>query len=164
VPTAPVSIVSIHDTKNAVLACDLDSVLSALRPYLDRWVWCITALDAAGRPSTAKVVEEMAQRVARAGRFGFWLTSQELTTLAGQIAQTVDGTLLAFPAGTARTRRDEATLHLAAFPGSDAELAIQVVDSSFLEIYAKDHEIPSVLRQHFQDVREEDPHTYFGAA
>jgi hypothetical protein len=162
VPTAPVSIVSIHDTKNAVHLCDLDDVLSALRPYLDRWVWCVTELDATGRPSTAEAVEDMAQRVAKTGRFGFWLTSQELTALAEQIAQTIDGTFIAFPAGTARTRRDEATLHLAAFPSSDAELAIQVVDSSFLDIYAKDQEIPSVLRQHFQDVREEDPHNYFG--
>jgi hypothetical protein len=141
--------------------CDLQDVLGALRLYLDRWVWCITELDATSLPSTAQAVDDAIRQVADAGRLGFWLTSQKLTTLAAQIFQTIDGTFIAFPAGTAGTPRDEAMVHLAAFPDGDAELAIQVVDSSVLEVYAKDREIPAVLRRHFQDVREEDPHAYF---
>ena len=161
-PHSRIAIVSIRDEKNGVLACDVRDVLEALTPYLHRWVWCITDLDAfAQGGADGQAVEEMCRDVERAGPKGVWRSSRELQDFAGRIAQTIDGTFVAFPAGTVVTHLDESSLSLAAFLDSAAELAIQVVDSSFIDVYAKDLEIPALLSNHFIDVREEDPHLYF---
>jgi hypothetical protein len=161
---AVVSVVSIHDSKTAYLACDLKDVLAVLGGYLGKWAWCVTDLDAFGEGAAGRVVEELCRQVERAKPLGVWLSSDELVSLAAQTAQTIDGTFVAFPSAVKRENISETQLSIAAFPESAAELVVLVVDSSCLEVCAKDSTIPAHLRRHFQDVREEDPQLYFPGA
>jgi hypothetical protein len=154
-----VQVVSIHDRQGSILAVDLKQVLQALQPHLGHWTWCVTVLDCLGgdySQAVCKAVED-------AGPSGVWLSSQELSRLAEDIRQTIEGEWIALPSSLHREAITAEDLDLGFFPTSRAELALVVVDSSFVEVYAKDPEVITSLRRHFRDVRAQDPALYFHA-
>jgi hypothetical protein len=146
-----VQIHSIHDRHGGLLAFDLKDILEALEPLLDGWTWHVGNLETV---SNAPIAEPEGQ----------WLSSRELTDFANAIAQTIDGTFIAYPKeqGTRGVSEvgdlDELEI---AFPTSLAELMIVAVDSSYFEVYAKDPKVTELLRRRFKDVREKDPTVHF---
>jgi hypothetical protein len=152
-----VQVISIHDRQGSVLTVDLNQVLAALEPDLGRWTWCVTLLDCMGGEYSQAVCEA----VERARPSGLWMSSQELLKLAEDIHQTIEGEWIAFPSSIKRDAVTAEDLDLSFFAVSRAELALVVVDSSFVEIYAKDLDVVSRLRRHFKDVRLHDPALYF---
>lgn len=147
-----VQVHSIHDRNGGLLAFDLKDILEALEPLLHRWTWHVGNM------------ETVSNAVPIAEPEGQWLSSRELTDFANAIAQTIDGTFIAYPKehGTRGVSEvgdlDELEI---AFPTSLAELMIVAVDSSYFEVYAKDPKVTELLRRRFTDVREKDPNVYF---
>jgi hypothetical protein len=154
--SALVQVVSIHDMKGSVLGFDLKEILNALKGHLRDWKWCIYELDCVG---TNRAISR--GRAAAPEKNGLWLSSEELVSLAADIQQTVDATLLAFPADIDPQTIRKEELDVAHFPSSRAELVVLAVDSSFFEVYLKSSEIEKLLEKHFRDVRMEDPGLYF---
>lgn len=146
-----VQIHTIHDRNGGLLAFDLKDILEALEPLLDRWTWHVGNL------------ETVSNAVPIAEPEGKWLTSRELTEFANAIAQTIDGTFIAYPKeqGTRSASVGDLDEIKTAFPTSRAELMILAIDSGFFEVYAKDPRVTGLLRRRFKDVREEDPNVYF---
>ncbi len=139
-----VQIHSIHDRNGGLLAFDLKDILEALKPLLHRWTWHVGNLETV---SNAVPITEPE---------GKWLSSRELTAFANAIAQTIDGTFIAYPKehrtrGASVGDLDELEI---AFPTSLAELMIVATDSSYFEVYAKDPKVTELLRRRFKDVRE----------
>jgi hypothetical protein len=154
-----IQILSIHDRRDACLAFDLKDVLRALGRHLEQWIWCITELDCIGSRT-----EAVTQQVKAARGRGVWMHSAEMMKLAGDMDQTIDGEIIAFPKDIDRHSIEARELNVSAFPGSRAELAIRAVDSSFFEVYTKDPEIAHLLRRQFKDIHSEDPTRYFSDA
>lgn len=159
-------VASIHDAaSNGVQLCELKELLGALGEYRQRWVWCITELDAFGHAMADNdEVEAACSSVVASNGKGLWLSWDELAMLAERIDQTIDGVFLAFPRGTDRATVQEPETALSGFPSSKAEMVIHVIDSTLVDVYAKDSSIFQQLRKRFRDVREENPRMYFGAA
>jgi hypothetical protein len=153
--TQDIAIVSIHPDPARPLAWDFKDILESLRPYWDRWVWCVRNLDWLGENC-----ELVCQRVEAAGCAGVWMSSQELYEHARNIYQTLEGEFLAFPQELPPSQVTSEDLDLRSFPTSRAELAIVAVDGAFFEVCAKDHALLGPLRK-FRDIRNEDPSTYF---
>jgi hypothetical protein len=147
-----VQIHTIHDRSGGLLAFDLKDILEALEPLLDRWTWHVGHLDT------------VSNAVPTAEPEGEWLSSRELTDFANAIAQTIDGTFIAYPKGQGARGVSEVgdldELEIA-FPTSLAELMIVATDSSYFEVYAKDPKVTELLRRRFKDVREKDAKVYF---
>jgi hypothetical protein len=144
-----ICIFSIHDRDGPVLAFDLKHILQALGPLLDGWIWYVDGLDTVGGNSWPACPN------------GSWVSSGELTRLASEITQTIDGTFIAFPAELGMRNTSTADLSESAFPTSRAKLMILAVDSSFFEVYAKDPAVIELIRPRFMDVREVDPKVWF---
>jgi hypothetical protein len=152
-----VQVVSIHDQNHSLLAVDLKDVLQALGVAPERWKWCVTLLECTGGEFSQAVCDA----VESAGGAGYWLSGQELSRLAEDIRQTLEGEWLAFPADVEPEHLSDEDLHLRCFPTNRVELAILVVDSSFVEVYTKDPALPAGLQKAFLDVRPQDPALYF---
>jgi hypothetical protein len=140
-------VLSIHDRARPVLAFELKDTLRALQPMLERWRWFIYGLETMNPLPVAEQAE------------GSWLSSSDLTRVAGDIVQTIEGTFIAFPLSLDGIALLECTR--AAFPTSRAELMVIALDSSCFEIYAKDPQVRNLLKQHFHDVRDENAQSYF---
>jgi hypothetical protein len=153
--TQDITILSIHPDATQPLAFDLKELLAALKPYCERWIWCVRNLDWLGENS-----EAVCQQVEAAGLAGLWMSSQDLLGHARGIYQTIEGEFLAFPREVDPRTVNADEVNLGAFPASRAELVIVAVDGGFFEVYAKDPKLLTPLRQ-FKDVREEDPGAYF---
>jgi hypothetical protein len=153
--TQDIAIVSIHPDPAQPLALDLKEVLGALKPYCERWIWCVRNLDWLGENS-----EAVCQRVEAAGLGGLWMSSQDLLGHARGIYQTIEGEFLAFPREIDLGTVSADEVNLGAFPESRAELAIVAVDGGYFEVYAKDPKLLTALKQ-FKDVRDENPGAYF---
>lgn len=154
----PPAVLSIHDSENSMLAIDLRDILRVLEGYLGRWSWCVTWLDCHGGDGAV-----LCEKVQHSRPVGIWMSSRELLNFSKQIQQTVEGTFIAFPSGTDRHTVDLRELDLAEFPTSRAELAIEAVDSSWFDVYTKDPDINSQIRQNFRDVRDQDVSQYFAS-
>jgi hypothetical protein len=146
-----VQIHTIRDHNDGLLAFDLKDILKALEPLLDRWMWHVGNL------------ETVSNAVPTAEPEGKWLSSRELTEFADAIAQTIDGTFIAYPKEEGMRSASVGDLDQikTEFPASRAELMILAIDSSYFEVYAKDPRVTGLLRRRFTDVREEDPKVYF---
>ncbi len=158
-PKTAIQVLSIHDHKASLLAFDLKDLLQALNRHFAQSAWCITLLECVG----GEACEEACRTVENSGGAGLWLSGQELVSLANRIDQTIEGEFLAFPGDIDRATVTEQDLDLGHFPNSKAELAIVAVDSSYFEVYARAPDVLATLRQHFQDVRVQDPGSYFYA-
>lgn len=154
-----VYIVSIHDEEpdRRVLAVDLRHILAALESFARHWIFCVTKLDAIGSG-----VETLMRQVESRAR-GVWLSYAEMVSWAGRIEQTIDGTVVAFPEGTALEGVEESELSPGSFPTSRALCVIEAVDSSYFEVYAKDYVVIEALRRSFSHVAVRDPAEYFGS-
>jgi len=148
-----VYVLSVHDSADGGLSVDLKDLLQALRGFLSRWTWCIRDLDAAG--------EDLNGLCQATWEAPVWFSSNELLALSQRVQQTVEGVFLAFPEWLKAAELDPAELEVGRFPHSRCELAITAVDSSYFEIYAKDIGCADAIRQHFKDVRLQDPRVVF---
>jgi len=144
-----IHVYSIHDRDGALLAFDLKDILHALQPMLHRWIWYVDELETVSTDTTDDVAD------------GTWLSSSKLLHWAEGLAQTVNGTFIAFPKELAGATPGSADRGVADFPASQAELVIKAVDSSFFDVCAKDAAVAALLRRCFKDVREEDSENYF---
>jgi hypothetical protein len=152
-------IVTIHDTiPDGQLEGELRDVLATLAPDIRRYWWAVVDFEGIGRG--ASLLEADAWQPEGRGAF---FTADVLLAVAREIDQTIAATLIAAPPDAfapAEARRQEMLLDVRAFPYTQAQLIVQVVDSAFFEIMTKDYRHVQALKERFRDVRDEDPANY----
>jgi hypothetical protein len=152
-----VQVVSLHDRKGTLLAVDLKDVLLALEKQLGKWTWYMRLLECVG----GEYSQAMCQAAESSEARGLWISEEDLLKLAQDLDQTIDGEWIAFPKAIDPEQITQDDLNLGFFPTSKAELAIAVIDSTFVQVYAKDAAVITALQRHFKDVRLEDPANHF---
>ncbi len=156
-PREFVQVLSLHQKENTESSFDLKDILRVLDPHLSQWVWCVPFLDAYGSHRT----ESLCRAVEAARPPGKWLSSKELTDVAQEVSQTIDGTFIAFPTAIEPGTLVPRDFDKSEFPTNRAQLIIEAVDGAFFDVYLKDDVIARSLHQHFPDVREQDLSAFF---
>src|SRR5262245_8823232 len=139
---------------------DLKDILRALEALAKGCVWWLSGLESVG----GAVCESGGRASDTAGDKGLWMPWAELEAFAQDTRQTIEGRLVAFPADLDRRAVTAEERGLGAFPTSRASLAIVAIDGCYFDVYAKTPDVGASLRQHFREVRVEDPSNYFVAA
>jgi hypothetical protein len=155
VKTQNVAVVSIHPDPATPIALDIKDILAALGSHLPQWTWCVRDLDWLGENADA-----LCRTVEASTPNGHWLASEDLLSQARHVYQTIEGEFLAFPRGVEPNEVKVQDLNLGTFPESKAELAIVAVDGCYFDVYVKDPEMLTSLRE-LGDVRDEDTKMYF---
>jgi hypothetical protein len=136
------------------LGLDLRDLLTALKPRLEDWVWCVSRLDWLGEDEDA---ETFCMATDAASADGVWMSSKELVHRAGKVYQTIEGTFLAYPkraapleincAGAAADR---------AWAVDEPVLSIEAIDGTLFEVCARDASLLDLLRD-LPGARDEAP-------
>jgi hypothetical protein len=144
--TSNVWVLSIHDrTPQGLLAFDLVDILECLKETMLSHTWIAFDLDFLGGPFVTE---------------GESLTTSALLARARSVAQTIDGTFLAYQDGPVPGLQNS-MWDCDHFPRSNASLAVLAVDATLFEVYTKNDLHSPLLKSRFSDVKEENPEPYF---
>ena len=139
-------VVSIHDkAAQGYLAFDLNEILICLGDSAKDYHWLVADVECSGEaPPT-----------------GVLMPTEELLHRAEKFVQTISGLIVGLPNGGYSAQEVLSISEIRQFPASRACIAILAVDSSFFEILTKDYDHVRLLKNCFQDVRQEDPNMHF---
>jgi len=141
-----IKVVSIHDKSSAgYLSFDLLQILEAIGDLVRGYVWLVIDMDCVGPPIAPKTV----------------FTFDQFITLARQVDQTIDATIVGLPAAYLASTDLQSLGRIRDFPKEPARIAILAVDSSYFDVITKDPSIADRIRTVFLDVRDQDPRNYF---
>jgi hypothetical protein len=128
--TMTIQRIEIHDVdKSGVLALDLRDVLSLIEPHPELR-WYLLELEAVGQLREGESIVQLEERIADAPH-GLELEWGELTSLAGQITQTINATL-------AGIRPDALRPTLPLKPYDGLEIVVEAIDTTLWAISTND--------------------------
>jgi hypothetical protein len=143
------TLIEIRDaTESGYLSVELIDLLKVVEPVGNTLVWSILEIEATGDLSEFGLQMLSLERMVESSEHGFFIDWTNLIILARLVDQIVNLTLVGCD-----SLEQLLKLRLGVAPFSEAELVIEMIDSSLWSVYTRDIELQSNLLLTFKNTK-----------